>query len=163
MPDELAEVFEGVIASLLFAIEEMDPEATKEKREQLEGSSKAERMTPAEVERLAGDIATEIAFDAADHFMDIAKTMEAESIKAVVKTLEDADPEDMVPVLRALFLASGKVEAAKEMDLLDICDSYEPFSYDIFQDTFLDTDAIDWICIENWLAEKNEEYNNKLN
>jgi len=137
----------------------------KEEPEAKEGSKNVAIEAPdelAEVERLAGDIATEIALDAADHFMDIAKTMETESIKAVVKTLEDADPEDMVSVLRALFFVSNMVDAAKEMELLDICYSYEPFSYDIFQDTFLDADGIDWFCIENWLTEKNDEYKNEL-
>ena len=117
---------------------------------------------PTEAEKLAGEIAVRIAFDASDNFMAATEGMKLKTVQAIVKDLEEAEPESMIAILKALFLASNMEAAVKELELLDLCSTYDEYSYDFFQDAFLDTDAIDWYCVENWLPDKNKECS-KLN
>ena len=54
---------------------------------------------PTEAENLAGEIAVRIAFDASDNFMTATEGMKLKTVQAIVKDLEEAEPESMIAIL----------------------------------------------------------------
>ena len=137
VPDELAEVFEGIIGSLIKKSGSAETEASKND-DSNGGDWDDEELT--EAEELAADIACWLAHRA-----------------------EKIDPESLVSMLKVLFLSHEMTDVAAELYLLDICKDYLEDVAFFFEEAFFDTDAIDWFSIENMLREKAREQNNKLN
>ena len=101
-----------------------------------------------ELNEMTFDIAATLAYQMSDRFMRIAKRLEMESVKAIVYVLEHLDTEQAVAALQAIFYSHGMVEAAQEMELLDICSAYDEGVYDYFIDEFMGTDEMDWFLVE---------------
>lgn len=79
-----------------------------------------------ELNEMTFDIAATLAYQMSDRFMRIARKLEMESVKAIVYVLEHLDTEQAVAALQAIFYSHGMVEAAQEMELLDICSACMP-------------------------------------
>ncbi len=126
------------------------------------GINNAANDEPSDVEELAGAITMRIAADITDYFMMIVKDMKTKPIQLIVKSLEEADPRSMVDILRALFLNNHIRNALKDLDVLEICQTWDSYSYGLFQECFLEDERIDWYCVENWLSDKNIVHNSKL-
>ena len=103
-----------------------------------------------ELNEMTFDIAATLAYQMSDRFMRIAKRLEMESVKAVIYVLEHLDTEQATAALQAIFYSHGMVEAAQEMELLDICRAYDEGVYDYFIDEFMGTDEMDWFLVEMW-------------
>ena len=162
VPDELAEMFEGFVGSLIAAAEKECSEEAGAKQDD-EETFKPVKLERTEISKLTEEFAEVIAQRVADQFMILMRSMKFASIRSVVKSLEEAEPEAMVNILKAIFLATDMDNALKTLELLDICYAYHPYSYDLFQEAFLDVEGIEWFCVENWLKEEQAEQNNKLN
>jgi hypothetical protein len=162
VPDELTEVFEGLIGSLTGNGESAETETQVMNQNDNGDSESCDDLEPTPTEELAGAITIKLAAGAADAFMEIASEMDVEATQMVVKNLENARSKSMVRILRTLFLTQKMKKAVKELDLLDICQEYDAYSYELFQDCFLEDERIDWYCVENWLTEKNIQHNSKL-
>ena len=162
VPDELAEVFEGIIGSLIEKSESAEVESP-EKNDSNGEDWEDEELT--EAEELAADIACWLARRASDNLVKVAKEehLSTESMLAIVKCFEKTNSESLVSMLKVLFLSHGMIDVAAELYLLDICKEYLEDVAFFFEDAFFDTDAIDWYSIENLLREKAREQNNQLN
>jgi len=162
VPDELAEVFEGIIGSLIEKSESAEVESP-EKNDSNGEDWEDEELT--EAEELAAEIACWLARRASDNLMKVAKEeqLSTESMLAIVKCFEKTNSESLVSMLKVLFLSHGMIDVAAELYLLDICKEYLEDVAFFFEDAFFDTDAIDWYSIENLLREKAREQNNQLN
>ena len=101
-----------------------------------------------ELNEMAFDIAATLAYQMSDRFMRIARKLEMESVKAIIYVLEHLDTEQATAALQAIFYSHGMVEAAQEMELLDICSAYDEGVYDYFIDEFMGTDEMDWFLVE---------------
>jgi len=108
-------------------------------------------MSPSE--QLASEIIFRLAEKAADSFTNAVDGLNIISIKKLVDLLEDAEPEDAVCMLQAVFLSNGKRTDAEMLDLLDICEMYYEGSCADFMDSFMQTDEINWFVVDNWLDE----------
>ena len=162
MPDEVAEVLEGLIGSLISSGEIAGTEPKVSNQNNSGDPDGGDDLEPTQTEELAGAITIKLAASAADAFMEIAGEMDVEAIQMVVKSLENARPKSMVRILRVLFLTEQMKKAVEELELLDICQEYDTYSYELFQDCFLEDERIDWYCVENWLTERNIQHNSKL-
>ena len=162
VPDELAEVFEGIIGSLIEKSESAEVESP-EKNDSNGEDWEDEELT--EAEELAAEIACWLARRASDNLMKVAKEeqLSTESMLAIVKCFEKTNSESLVSMLKVLFLSHGMIDVAAELYLLDICKEYLEDVAFFFEEAFFDTDAIDWYSIENLLREKAREQNNQLN
>jgi len=91
---------------------------------------KEEKKVPGltDAEMLCCDIAIHIAHKTAARFEDMADGMEMSTLKQIVRRIEDADPESVVPMLQAMFLARGMVDIAEDLDMLELCSKYRAYS-----------------------------------
>ena len=112
---------------------------------------KEEKKVPGltDAEMLCCDIAIHIAHKTAARFEDMADGMEMSTLKQIVRRIEDADPESVVPMLQAMFLARGMVDIAEDLDMLELCSKYDEDTYFVFFDILFDTDIFEWFSIEN--------------
>ena len=163
VPDELAEAFEGFIGSLITAAEKECLEEAEEKQNAEEGTYVPVKLERTEISKLTEELADVIAQRVADQFMILMRSMRFDSIQSVVKSLEEAEPMAMVNMLKAIFLTTDMENALKALEILDICYSYQCYSYDLFQEAFLDVEGIEWFCVRNWIEEEQTEHNSKLN
>ena len=164
VPDELAEMFDGLIESLRSKDEVQDAKETE--NDQNNGDDlDDEDCEPTEAQRLAWDIAGTLGCRASDHLMVLKEknNLSTESMLAIVKCLLGTGSEGLVSMLRAIFLSNGMDAAASELDLLDICSEYDEDAVFFFEDPFWDTDAMDWYSIENLIRDKTRGQNNELN
>ena len=164
VPDELAEMFDGLIGSLLSKDEVQDAEETENNQNNGDDLDD-EDGEPTEAQRLAWDIAGTLGCRASDHLMLLKEKngLSTEAMLTIVKCLLGTGSERLVSMLRAIFLSNGMDAAASELDLLDICSEYDEDAVFFFEDPFWDTDAMDWYSIENLLRDKTREQNSKLN
>ena len=118
-----------------------------EKDKECKEEKKVPGLTDAEL--LCCDIAIHIAHKTAARFEDMADGMEMSTLKQIVRRIEDADPESVVPMLQAMFLARGMVDIAEDLDMLELCSKYDEDTYFVFFDILFDTDIFEWFSIEN--------------
>lgn len=150
VPDELAEVFQGLIGSL--AGTPVKPEGHPEE----DGVEE-----PTGAEELALKITTWLAGRASDNLMKIAEGLSTESMLEIVDCLERAEPAAHISMLKAIFLSCDMQKAADELRFLDICSEYEDEAAWYFKDAFLNTEMIDWYSVENLIRQKTGEKNSK--
>ena len=112
-------------------------------------------LTDAEI--LSSDIIIHIAEKTAERFEDMADGMEMSTLKQIVRRIEDADPESVVPMLQAMFLARGMVDIAEDLDMLELCSKYDEDTYFVFFDILFDTDIFEWFSIENMFDDFHNE------
>ena len=106
---------------------------------------------------LCCDIAIHIAHKIAERFEDIADGMEISTLKQIVRRIEDAGPESVVPMLQAIFLARGMVDIAEDLDMLELCSKYDEDADFVFFDILFDTDIFEWFSIENMFDDFHNE------
>ena len=116
---------------------------------------KVPRLTDAEM--LCCDIAIHIAHKTAARFEDMADGMEMSTLKQIVRRIEEAEPETIAPMLQTMFLARGMVDAAKDLDILELCFRYDEDTYYLSYDILFDTDIFDWLSIENMFDDFHNE------
>ena len=110
-----------------------------------------------ESETLSCDIIIHIADKTAERFEDMADGMEMTTLKQIVRKIEEAEPETIVPMLQTMFLARGMVDAAKDLDMLELCFRYDEDTYYLFYDILFDSDIFDWFSIENMFDDYRNE------
>ena len=54
----------------------------------------------------------------------------------------------IIPVQAQFLPAKGMVDAADELDMLELCFRYDEEAYFLFYDVLFDTDIFDWFSIE---------------
>lgn len=141
VPDELAEAFEGFIGELMS--KGKDDIATVV--ENCHGNSEDpedEEWEPTETQELASDIAFEVAERTGNMFVRLMEGNDPEIAMGMLKTLERSFYRSDVYVLRTLFLISEMYDAARNLDLLDICYEYDESVYDLFHDYFFVSEGI---------------------
>ena len=110
-----------------------------------------------ESETLSCDIIIRIADKTAERFEDMADGMEMSTLKQLVRRIEDAEPETVAPMLQTMFLARGMVDAAEDLDMLELCFKYDEDTYYLFYDILFDSDIFDWFSIENMFDDYRNE------
>lgn len=104
---------------------------------------------PDESETLSCEIIIHIADKTAKRFEEMADGMEMSTLKQIVRRIEESEPEAIAPMLQTMFLARGMVDAAEDLDILELCFRYDEDTYYLFYDILFDTDIFDWFSIEN--------------
>ena len=118
---------------------------------------KIDEIGPDESETLSCEIIIHIADKTAERFEKMADGMEMSTLKQIVRRIEEAEPETIVPMLQTMFLARGMVDAAKDLDMLELCFRYDEDTYYLFYDILFDTDIFDWLSIENMFDDFHNE------
>ena len=118
---------------------------------------KNDEKVPDDSETLSCDIIIHIADKTAERFEDMADGMEMTTLKQIVRKIEEAEPEVIVPMLQTMFLARGMVDAAKDLDMLELCCRYDEDTYYLFYDILFDMDIFDWFSIENMFDDFHNE------
>ena len=115
VPDELAEVFEGIIGSLIKKSESAEADSPENNDSNDGDWDDDEELT--EAEELAADIAYWLAHRASDNLMKVAKEeqLSIESMLAIVKCFEKTDSESLVSMLKVIFLSHGMIDVAAEL------------------------------------------------
>lgn len=126
-----------------------------EKDKECKEEKKVPGLTDAEL--LCCDIAIHIAHKTAARFEDMADGMEMSTLKQIVRRIEDADPESVVPMLQTMFLARGMVDITEDLDMLELCSKYDEDTFFVFYDILFDTDIFDWFSIENMFDDFHSE------
>ena len=108
-----------------------------------------DEVGPDESETLSCEIIIHIADKTAERFEKMADGMEMSTIKQIARRIEEAEPETIAPMLQTMFLARGMVDAAEDLDILELCFRYDEDTYYLFYDILFDTDIFDWLSIEN--------------
>lgn len=161
VPDEMADILEGMISSLLSQGSCADAEESDSDPNSIRDPEDDHEFT--ETEELALRIIDMLAYRASNNLMKIARRLSTDSMLAIVKCIEEQDSEGQVFTLKAVFLSCGMNEAADELRFLDICSDYLDDAAFFFEEAFFDTDSMDWYSIENLLREKARAQNRKLN
>ena len=141
VPDELAEAFEGFIGALIEK-DKYDVSAAVERVKGSKDDSEDDEWEPTETQELASDIAFEVAERTGKMFVRLMEGKDPEIVMGMLKTLERSFYRSDVYVLRTLFLISEMYDAAKNLDLLDICYEYDDSVYDLFHDYFFVSEGI---------------------
>lgn len=129
-----------------------------------EAESKKENNAPglSDAEILCCDIVIHIAHKTAERFEDMADGMEMSILKQIVRRIEDADPESVVPMFQTMFLARGMVDIAEDLDMLEICSKYDEEAFFVFYDVLFDTGIFEWFSVENMFDDfRNGDEQNK--
>ena len=161
VPDELADILEGMIRSLISQGSSADAEESDSDPNSIRDLEDDHEFT--ETKELALRIIDMLACRASNNLMKIAKRLSTDSMLAIVKCIEEQYSEGQVSTLKAVFLSCGMNEAADELRFLDICSDYLDDAAFFFEEAFFDTDSMDWYSIENLLREKARAQNRKLN
>ena len=111
-------------------------------------------MSPLEV--FASEMVFYMAERAAKIFTFVVDGLNLISVKQIISMLEDAEPEEAVGILQAVFLSNGRRTDADMLGMLDICKNHYDGAYDEFMDMFFQTDEIDWFVMDNWFDEYRE-------
>ena len=154
----LSEEDEMIAAKLREAIEESE---MQEPDRETYDADDFDELTPEE--ELSCHIIAHLADLTAKRFDDLMDGKDLSTAKQIANRLEHSEPETMVSMLQAMFLASDMVHAAEDLDLLADCMRYDKVAYYTFQDDLLDTDIFDWFSIECMLdSYRNRECHNIL-
>lgn len=62
-----------------------------------------------------------------------------------------SDNSVAVRKLQSMFLVTGNVRAAEELDLIGICADFDDSAYDVFIDELFDTEMFRWFADEDEL------------
>lgn len=163
VPDELAEVFEGIIGSLI-SKSEKEAVPVSESEQDNRSNQDDDEWEPTETQELASDIAFEVAERTGEQFIRLMEGKDPEIVMGMLKSLERSVFRSDVCVLRALFLISEMKDAARDLDLLDICYEYDEAVYDMFHDYFFVSEGITDYCQQYYAGkeQKDNSPNSKL-
>ena len=164
VPDDMAEAFEGFIEALISRGE--SETALVPENDQNNGNNQDDDdWEPTETQELASDIVFEVAERTGERFVRLVEGTSPETVMGMLKTLKRSFYRSDVYVLRTLFLISEMRDAAKDLDLLDICYEYDECTYDLFRDYFFVSEGITDYC-QKYYSEKEKQDdgpNSKLN
>ena len=125
------------------AITKMENESDEDK-----ASLKEETCDMRPQEEMSCDIAIHLAYMTESRFEDMIEGMEIDTIKQLVRRIENTEAEAAVKMLQTMFLARGMVDAAIDLDILKICADYDEDAYEFFVDVLYDSDVFDWFSVE---------------
>ena len=168
VPDELAELFEGFIGSLIGNSEEANKKETEKEHDTEKDYGNSDRE-PTEAQELVWDFASALGCRASKHLVMLKEKNDfsTEKMLKIVRGLIGLDSDYMVSILSGILILGDMEDAAHEIDLLDICKRYDDDAASIFTDAFWDTDAMDWYSIELSIRDSDDkrtnDNNNKLN
>ncbi len=160
MPDELAEVFERLVETLISKCEDKDADRSESNQSNMNPQEDGYFM---KVEEMAALIGVWHAIRAAENMVIILEKLNKESALSIVKRFEEADPKALISMLKVLFLSHGMKVAADELTFLDIIIEQWGDTMFYFGDAFFETEQIGWYSMENMLKENAKEQNNRLN
>ena len=160
MPDELAEVFERLVETLISKCEDKDADRSESNQSNMNPQEDGYFM---KVEEMAALIGVWHAIRAAENMVIILEKLNKESALSIVKRFEEADPKALISMLKVLFLSHGMKVAADELTFLDIIIEQWGDTKFYFGDAFFETEQIGWYSMENMLKENAKEQNNRLN
>ena len=160
MPDELAEVFERLVETLISKCEDKDADRSESNQSKVNPQEDGYFM---KVEEMAALIGVWHAIRAAENMVIILEKLNKESALSIVKRFEEADSKALISMLKVLFLSHGMKVAADELTFLDIIIEQWGDTMFYFGDAFFETEQIGWYSMENMLKENAKEQNNRLN
>ncbi len=160
MPDELAEVFERLVETLISKCEDKDADRSESNQSNMNPQEDGYFM---KVEEMAALIGVWHAIRAAENMVIILENVNKESALSIVKRFDEADPKALISMLKVLFLSHGMNAAADELTFLNIIIEHWGDTMFYFRDAFFETDQIGWYSMENLLKENAKEQNNRLN
>lgn len=110
-----------------------------------------EKLT--ELDELTMDIVAVVAYNTAASFEKMVHEMNQDSINNISRIIESMPEENLVDLLKALFIISDMEYAAEALDVVHVCAGYCDLAYLFFEECLFDTDIMDWYLVESWFDE----------
>ena len=111
-------------------------------------------MTP--VEELTGLIISQLVYSAYRSFDEMIDGLAIATIKDILCRMNHSSNDLAVRMLQSMFLITGNVSAAEELDIIGICAEFDDSAYDLFIDELFQTDLFDWFLVEKCLEDAYE-------
>lgn len=105
-----------------------------------------QKLTP--VEEMSNLIMSQLAISAYESFEEMTDGMDANIVEEVILRMKYSDNSVAVRKLQSMFLVTGNVRAAEELDLIGICADFDDSAYDVFIDELFDTEMFRWFADE---------------
>ena len=105
-----------------------------------------QKLTP--VEEMSNLIMSQLAISAYESFEEMTDGMDANTVEEIILRMKYADNSEAVRMLQSMFLVTGNVRAAEELDLIGICADFDDSAYDVFIDELFDTEMFRWFADE---------------
>ena len=96
-----------------------------------------------DAEDLSAYIAEFLADSAANSFKEVMNNLSEEKAAAIAGLISYADSESLVKILQTIFIMADMRYAAKQLDLLEFCYSYDESAYYYFEDEFYDNEVLE--------------------
>ena len=84
-----------------------------------------------------------------ESFEEMTDGMDANTVEEIILRMKYADNSEAVRMLQSMFLVTGDVRAAEELDLIGICADFDDSAYDVFIDELFDTEMFRWFADED--------------
>ena len=91
---------------------------------------------------------------AANRFKEMTKELDQKKINVLARGIDRCRPVEAIALLKMFFLVAGDKSLADIMDIIDMCADYDEIAYDLFFDSFADTDIMDWNLVDSWLEDE---------
>ena len=96
-----------------------------------------------DAEDLSAYIAEFLADSAANSFKEAMSNLSEEKAAAISGHISYADSESLVKILQTIFIMADMKYAARQLDLLEFCYSYDESAYYYFEDEFYNNEAVE--------------------
>ena len=96
-----------------------------------------------DAEDLSAYIAEFLADSAANSFKEAMSNLPDEKADDIAGLISYADSESLVKILQTIFIMADMRYAAKQLDLLEFCYSYDESAYYYFEDEFYDNEVLE--------------------
>lgn len=110
-----------------------------------------EKLT--ELDELTMDIVAVVANNTAASFEKMVHEMNQDSINNISRIIESMSEDNLVDLLKAMFIISDMEYAAEALDVVHVCARYCDLAYLFFEECLFDTDIMDWYLVESWFDE----------
>ena len=106
-----------------------------------------------ELDELTMDIVAVVANNTAASFEKMVHEMNQDSINNISRIIESMSEDNLVDLLKAMFIISDMEYAAETLDVVHVCAGYCDLAYFFFEERLFDTDIMDWYLVESWFDE----------
>lgn len=106
-----------------------------------------------ELDELTKDIVAVVANNTAAGFEKMVCEMNQDSINNISRIIESMPEDNIVDLLKAMFIISDMEYAAEALDVVHVCAEYCDLAYLFFEECLFDTDIMDWYLVESWFDE----------
>ena len=106
-----------------------------------------------ELDEMTMDIVAVVADNTATSFEKMVHEMNQDSINNISRIIESMSEDNLVDLLKAMFIISDMEYAAEALNVVHVCAGHCDLAYLFFEECLFDTDIMDWYLVESWFDE----------